>query len=63
MRQRTSEGSRGRDDRGPSQVRVYVTRNGGRYVKGKELMESAAAQEAIAAMRDMEKRDRESKAN
>ena len=39
-------------------VRVYVTPNGGRYVKGGELMASPAAQDALAAVRAMEERDR-----
>lgn len=58
MPQETSDGNGRIDDRGPKQVRVYVTRNGGRYVKANELMESAAAKEAIAAMKAMEERDR-----
>ena len=41
MPQEISDGNRRKDDRGPKQVRVYVTRNGGRYVKANELMESA----------------------
>lgn len=63
MPQKTSDGNRRKDDRGPKQVRVYVTRNGGRYVKANELMESAAAKEAHAAMKMMEDRDRASKQN
>lgn len=57
MPRKTSDGSRRKDDRGAERVRVYVTRNGGRYVKANELMESAAAKEAIAAMKAMEERD------
>lgn len=61
MLQKTNDGSRRKDDREAERVRVYVTRNGGRYVKANELMESAAAKEAIAAMKAMEERDRASR--
>lgn len=58
MRPETSEESGRKDDRRPSQVRVYVTGNGGRYVKADDLMKSAAAGEALEAMKAMEERDR-----
>ena len=61
MTQETRDGNRQPDDRGHETVRVYVTRNGGRYVKGDELMRSAAAKKAIAAMKAMEERDRVSR--
>ena len=63
MPQETSDGNGRKDDRGPKRVRVYVTRNGGRYVKANELMQSAAAKDAIAAMKAMEERDRASRQN
>lgn len=40
MAQETHDGNSQQDDRSET-VRVYVTRNGGRYVKGNELMRSA----------------------
>ena len=55
--------ARRKDDRGHKQVRVYITRNGGRYVKANELMKSEAAQDALAAMKEMEERDRAFKRN
>lgn len=63
MPQETSDGNRREDDRGPKQVRVYITRNGGRYVKANELMKSEAAKDALDAMKEMEERDRALKRN
>ena len=58
MRPETGQESGGKNDRRPTQVRVYVTGNGGRYVKANELMESAAADEAMKAIKAMAERDR-----
>lgn len=63
MPQETGDGNRRKDDRGPKQVRVYITRNGGRYVKANELMKSEAAKDALDAMKEMEERDRAPKRN